>query len=87
MGIGDIMMVFQEGMMVLLKIAGPILLASIVVGLMVAIFQAATQIHEQTLTFVPKLAIIGIILLLSGGWMMRLMVEYVQMLFNMIASL
>jgi len=87
MGIGDIMMVFQEGMMVLLKIAGPILLASIVVGLIVAIFQAATQIHEQTLTFVPKLAIIGIILLLSGGWMMRLMVEYVQMLFNMIASL
>jgi len=87
MGSGDIMMVFQEGMMVLLKIAGPILLASIVVGLMVAIFQAATQIHEQTLTFVPKLAIIGIILLLSGGWMMRLMVEYVQMLFNMIASL
>lgn len=87
MGSGDIMMVFQEGMMVLLKIAGPILLASIVVGLIVAIFQAATQIHEQTLTFVPKLAIIGIILLLSGGWMMRLMVEYVQMLFNMIASL
>lgn len=87
MGSGDIMMVFQEGMMVLLKIAGPILLASIVVGLMVAIFQAATQIHEQTLTFVPKLAIIGIILLLSGGWMMRMMVEYVQMLFNMIASL
>lgn len=87
MGSGDIMMVFQEGMMVLLKIAGPILLASIVVGLIVAIFQAATQIHEQTLTFVPKLAIIGIILLLSGGWMMRLMVEYVQMLFNMIESL
>jgi len=87
MGSGDIMMVFQEGMMVLLKIAGPILLASIIVGLIVAIFQAATQIHEQTLTFVPKLAIIGIILLLSGGWMMRLMVEYVQMLFNMIASL
>lgn len=87
MGSGDIMMVFQEGMLVLLKIAGPILLASIIVGLIVAIFQAATQIHEQTLTFVPKLAIIGIILLLSGGWMMRLMVEYVQMLFNMIASL
>ncbi|MBS3986726.1 MAG: flagellar biosynthesis protein FliQ [Erysipelothrix sp.] len=87
MGSGDIMMVFQEGMMVLLKIAGPILLASIIVGLIVAIFQAATQIHEQTLTFVPKLAIIGIILLLSGGWMMRMMVEYVQMLFNMIASL
>lgn len=87
MGSGDIMMVFQEGMLVLLKIAGPILLASIIVGLIVAIFQAATQIHEQTLTFVPKLAIIGIILLLSGGWMRRLMVEYVQMLFNMIASL
>lgn len=87
MGSGDIMMVFQEGMLVLLKIAGPILLASIIVGLIVAIFQAATQIHEQTLTFVPKLAIIGIILLLSGGWMMRMMVEYVQMLFNMIASL
>jgi flagellar biosynthesis protein FliQ len=84
---GEIMMVFQEGMMVLLKIAGPILLASVIVGLIVAVFQAATQIHEQTLTFVPKLAVIGAILLIGGSWMMRVLVEYFELLLDMIARI
>lgn len=84
---GQIMMVFQEGMMVLLKIAGPILLGSVVVGLIVAVFQAATQIHEQTLTFVPKLAIIGMILLIGGSWMMRVLVEYFELLLDMVSRI
>lgn len=81
------MMVFQEGMLVIAKIAGPILLVSVLVGLVVAVFQAATQIHEQTLTFVAKLMMIGLILLLAGGWMMRVLVEYFEMLLDTIARL
>ena len=80
-------MVFQEGMMVLLKIAGPILLGSVIVGLIVAVFQAATQIHEQTLTFVPKLAIIGVILLMGGSWMMSVLVEYFELLLDMVSRI
>ncbi len=71
----------------MLKIAGPLLIASIVIGLIVAIFQAATQIHEQTLTFVPKLIIIALILLVAGTWMMTLMDDFFKMIFDRIANL
>ena len=84
---GEILKVFSDGLWLIVKIAGPILLASVVIGLIVAIFQAATQIHEQTLTFVPKLIIIAAILLLSGSWMMRMMIEFMESLFTTIAGL
>jgi len=53
----------------------------------VAIFQAATQIHEQTLTFVPKLIVIGLIFVLGGSWMIQTMVEFMEQLFATIARL
>ena len=84
---GEILKVFSDGLWLIVKIAGPILLASVVIGLIVAIFQAATQIHEQTLTFVPKLIVIAAILLLSGSWMMRMMIEFMESLFTTIAGL
>ena len=65
--------VMKEAMMVAFEIAGPLLIVSIVVGLIVAIFQAATQIHEQTLTFVPKLLVIALVLLALGSWMFKVM--------------
>lgn len=84
---GEILNVFNEGLWLIVMIAGPILLASVVIGLIVAIFQAATQIHEQTLTFVPKLIVIALIFLVSGSWMMRLMIEFIEYLFKTIAGL
>lgn len=84
---GEILNVFNEGLWLIVMIAGPILLASVVIGLIVAIFQAATQIHEQTLTFVPKLIVIALIFLVSGSWMMRLMIEFMEYLFKTIAGL
>lgn len=84
---GEILNVFNEGLWLIVMIAGPILLASVVIGLIVAIFQAATQIHEQTLTFVPKLIVIALIFLVSGSWMMRLMIEFMENLFKTIAGL
>lgn len=79
----QVMEVMKEAMMVAFEIAGPLLIISIVVGLIVAIFQAATQIHEQTLTFVPKL----LVLLALGSWMFKVMDEFVVELFAIMASL
>ena len=69
------------------EIAGPLLIISIAVGLLVAIFQAATQIHEQTLTFVPKLIVIALVLLALGSWMSKVMNEFVVELFAIMAAL
>ena len=64
-----------------------LLIISIAVGLLVAIFQAATQIHEQTLTFVPKLIVIALVLLALGSWMSKVMNEFVVELFAIMAAL
>ena len=84
---GEVMAVFQEALLVALKLAGPLLVVSIVIGLVVAIFQAATQIHEQTLTFVPKVLVIALMLIGLGSWMMTLMNDLVQNLFAMMTRL
>ena len=83
----DVLAVFSDAFLVAFKIAGPLLIASIVIGLVVAIFQAATQIHEQTLTFVPKLLIIALILLFCGSWMITLLDDFFKMIFERIAGL
>ena len=62
----QVMEVMKEAMLVAFEMAGPLLILSIIVGLIVAVFQAATQIHEQTLTFVPKLIVIAVVLLATG---------------------
>jgi len=67
----------REAFTIALRLAAPLLLVSLSVGLLISIFQAATQIQEQTLTFVPKLIIIGLTLILLGPWMIRVMREFV----------
>lgn len=79
--------VLHAAMMAALKLSAPILLVSILLGLVVSIFQAATQIHEQTLTFVPKLVAIGLILLILGPWMMETMNDFTLYIFDMITKL
>lgn len=74
--------VFRQALLTILQIAGPLLLASIVVGLVIAIFQAATQIHEQTLTFAPKLLVIGAILIIGSSWMASVMVDFIKAVFS-----
>ena len=83
----QVMEIMKEAMLVAFEIAGPLLIISIAVGLLVAIFQAATQIHEQTLTFVPKLIVIALVLLALGSWMSKVMNEFVVELFAIIAAL
>ena len=81
------MEVLKEALLVAFKIAGPILAVSITIGLVVAIFQAATQIHEQTLTFVPKILAIAVMLLAFGSWMIAMLSEFMQRLFALMANL
>ena len=83
----QVMEIMKEAMLVAFEIAGPLLIISIAVGLLVAIFQAATQIHEQTLTFVPKLIVIALVLLSLGSWMSKVMNEFVVELFAIMAAL
>ncbi len=68
----------QQGLYLLLVVASPILLTVLVVGLVVSIFQAATQIHEATLSFVPKVVAAVVVLAVAGPWMLTTLVEYLQ---------
>ena len=68
-------------------VAGPILLAALVVGLIVGIIQAATSVNEQTLTFVPKLAVIAVVLVLMGGSMMMLLGDFLREIFDQIGMI
>jgi flagellar biosynthetic protein FliQ len=77
----------QDTVLVSLKLMGPILIASLVVGLLVSMFQAATSIQEQTLTFIPKLAAIIIVLMIAGPGMLQMLIDYFQDLMREIPTL
>jgi flagellar biosynthetic protein FliQ len=68
----------QEGLHLLLMVAAPMLLTVLAVGLLVSIFQAATQIHEATLSFVPKMIAAVAVLVVAGPWMLTTLVDYLQ---------
>ena len=78
--------VLREAFIVAMKLSAPLLLVSLAVGLLISVFQAATQIHEQTLTFVPKLLVIGVILILLAPWMMNVIKDFVIMHFHNILN-
>ncbi len=82
----QLMEVFRDAILTGAKVAGPILLVSIIVGLFVSVIQAATSINEQTMTFVPKLIAIAMVLILGGGWMLQQMVDLVNRIFAFIAA-
>ena len=71
-----IMGLITKALSTAVMVAGPILIIALVIGLLVSVFQAATQIQEQTLTFVPKLIAIATILLVGGSWMLNKLVVY-----------
>ena len=77
----------QEGLYTLLMVAAPMLLTVLAVGLLVSIFQAATQINEMTLSFIPKLLATAATLVIAGPWMLKLMISYTRELFESIPGL
>ena len=80
-------MLLRDGVFEVLKIASPLLLSALVVGLVIAILQATTSIQEQTLTFVPKIFAILLMLAMLGGWMFNSMSEYTKNLFMRIPDM
>jgi flagellar biosynthesis protein FliQ len=76
----------QQGLYLLLMVSAPVLLTVLVVGLLVSIFQAATQINEVTLSFVPKMIGAVAVLTLAGPWMLSTLVEYLQRMLQAIPS-
>jgi flagellar biosynthesis protein FliQ len=76
----------QQGLYLLLTVAAPVLLTVLGVGLLVSIFQAATQIHEATLSFVPKMIAAVAVLAIAGPWMLTTLVEYIQRMLQSIPS-
>lgn len=77
----------RQAIEVTLLMAAPALISALVVGLIISIFQAATQINESTLQFVPKLVVMFIVLLLAGPWMLQYLIDYIQRLFGSIPQL
>ena len=82
-----VMEIMQETMVVILKICVPLLGISMIVGLIIAIFQAATQIHEQTLTFVPKLLTVAVLLIIMGSFIIETLSDFVYYLFDLMSKL
>ncbi len=68
----------QQGLMLMLTVAAPLLITVLAVGLVVSVLQAATQINEATLSFVPKVVAAVVVLAVAGPWMLNTLVEYIQ---------
>jgi flagellar biosynthetic protein FliQ len=81
------MEVARNALIVAFELAGPLLAASLVVGMVVSIFQAVTQINEQTLSFVPKIVVVAGTLVFLGPWMGQTLVSYTVNVFNSVATL
>lgn len=82
-----IMAIGKHALEVMLLLAAPLLLVALLVGLLVGVFQAATQINEMTLSFIPKLLGMAATMLVAGPWMLKLIVNYTRDLFESIPSL
>ena len=74
----------RQALEITLLVSAPLFIAALVTGLLVSIFQAATQINEATLSFVPKLLMIFLTLIVAGPWMITLMTDYMRRLFESI---
>ena len=77
----------QQALEVTIMLSAPLLLSALITGLLVSIFQAATSINEMTLSFIPKLLVMFLVLIVGGPWMITYMVDYMQRLFSSIPTL
>lgn len=77
----------SQALQLVLILAAPLLLTALAVGVVIGVFQAATQINEQTLSFIPKLAACAAVIVIAGPWMLGLLVEYTKRLFESIPAL
>lgn len=83
---GDLIDITRQTLLTVIKSAAPMLLVSLIVGLVISIFQTVTSIQEQTLTFVPKLLAIFLVLILAGSWIMGNVVDFMTVLVKSIGT-
>ncbi|MFJ3045079.1 flagellar biosynthesis protein FliQ [Herbaspirillum chlorophenolicum] len=83
----SVMNMGRQAMEVTLLIAAPMLLTALIIGLLVSIFQAATQINEQTLSFIPKLVGVFLALIIAGPWMLTIILDYMRTMFSGIPAM
>jgi flagellar biosynthetic protein FliQ len=83
----SVMTMGRQAMEITLMIAAPMLLTALMIGLVVSIFQAATQINEQTLSFIPKLVGVFLALIIAGPWMLTVIVDYMHQMFSGIPAM
>ena len=83
----DVTEIATQTMLVAAKVAAPILLTALLVGFMISLFQAATQIQEPTLSFVPKMIAVAIALLVTGNWVLNTLVSFTNQLFESLPRL
>jgi flagellar biosynthetic protein FliQ len=82
-----VLTIIKDAIQTAILVAGPILLTATLVGLLISIFQATTQIQEQTLTFVPKLLAVALMGLLMGSWMLHTIVSFTTRIFELMANM
>ena len=82
-----VMDIGRQAIEMTLLLSAPLLLAALVIGLIISIFQAATQINEQTLSFIPKLVGTFLVLILAGPWMLQIMIDYIRQLLESIPQM
>jgi flagellar biosynthesis protein FliQ len=83
----SIIVIGQQALVITAMLSAPMLLSALAAGLVIGMFQAATQINEMTLSFIPKLLVLAAALYLGGGWMLKVIVGYTETLFKSIPSL
>ncbi len=81
------MTIGRQALEITFMVSAPLLISALITGLVVSIFQAATQINEMTLSFIPKLMVMFLVMVLAGPWMISVMTDYMQRLFTSIPSL
>lgn len=78
----EVLSILKDALYTALLVAAPVLLASVLIGLVVSVFQAATQLNEQTLTFLPKIIAIALILLICGSWMLTQLSDFTHRIYE-----
>jgi flagellar biosynthetic protein FliQ len=83
----QVIQIIAAALLTATKVAGPVLIATLAIGLLLSIVQSATQIQESTLTFLPKLAVAAVVLVVSGAWTLRVLEGFTREIFAMIPTL
>lgn len=83
----QIFYITRRAIFIAAEVSAPVLIICLIVGIVISIFQAATQIHEQTLSFVPKIIIVLVVIIIGGGWMVNQISDFTKEVFNIMANL